>query len=184
MKKTILFLLGLSIAGIILATMYVRDDEPVARKQPAVDADLSLEGVTLRQGKDGRLVWTLNATSADYRKEQGFVVVSDPEILYFQEGESEPVYVEGDHGRIDQKNDQADIWSNVVARYQGSRLTTASLHYNGTSSQLFFREDVVIRGRDMVLTADSATAELATKRLAAHGRVKAVLNAGSRIGGE
>jgi LPS export ABC transporter protein LptC len=143
--------------------------------------DLSLQGVTLRQGSQGRLLWTLNATRADYRKDQGIVLVTDPEILYFQEEESTPVYVEGDHGRIDQKNDQADIWSHVLVRYQGSVLTTQSLHYNGTSSLLLCNKDVEIRRKDMVLTSQRATLELATKRVQAHGQVKAVLMADSPL---
>ncbi|GAU09013.1 LPS export ABC transporter periplasmic protein LptC [Desulfoplanes formicivorans] len=181
MKKTICLFLVVAVAGIVLTIWHLRKDVSVSPETPSLNMDLSLQGVTLRQGSKGRLLWTLNATSADYRKDQGVVFVTDPEILYFQEEESTPVYVEGDHGRIDQKNDQADIWSHVLVRYQGSVLTTQSLHYNGTSSLLLCNKDVEIRRKDMVLTSQRATLELATKRVQAHGQVKAVLMADSPL---
>jgi LPS export ABC transporter protein LptC len=175
MKKTILFLLVVAIIGISLLIWYARDEVSVVKEMTSVDMDLSLQGVMLRQGKDGRLLWTLNATHADYQKEQGLIMVTDPDIVYFQEGKDDPVYVTGDQGRIDQKNDQADIWSNVIVLYQGSRLITQSLHYNGTNSQLSFKDHVEVHKDEMVLTADRALVELETKNLKAHGRVHAVV---------
>lgn len=175
MKKTILFLLVVALLGITLVMRYAREDVPVVKEKSSVDMDLSLQGIVLRQGRDGRLLWTLNATHADYQKEQGVVMVTDPDIVYFQEDANDPVYVTGDHGRIDQKNDQADIWSNVVVLYQGSRLITQSLHYNGTNSQLSFKDQVEVRKDDMVLTADTALVELETKNLKAHGHVHTVV---------
>ncbi len=177
MKKTIFVLLGLCLAGVLLMQWYLgEEDTPVPKQNLSEHVDLVLKGVTLRQGRDGRLVWTLNATSADYHKEEGVVFVEEPHILYFQEGETKPVYVESQHGKIDQKNNQADLWSSVVARYHGSKLTTPRLHYNGTSSQLVCKEQVKFFGRDMVLTGKAAVAELGTKRLVVTGRVRAVLN--------
>jgi LPS export ABC transporter protein LptC len=175
MKKTILCILVAAILGTILVIRYAREKVAVPEEKIPVEMDLSLQGVTLRQGRDGRLVWTLNATAADYQKEQGVVMVTDPDIVYFQENKDDPVYVTGDHGRIDQKSDQADIWSNVIVLYQGSRLLTDSLHYNGTSSLLSFKDRVEVHRDDMVLTADRAQVELETKNLEAHGRVRTVV---------
>lgn len=140
-----------------------------------VSVDLSLAGVTLRQGKDGRLLWTLNATAADYQKDAGFVVLTSPKILYFQEDKSEPLYVEGDHGKVDQKNDQAFVWSNVTARYRDAVVTTSNLHYDGKLRLLLFEKDVVVERGDLRLLADSARVDLKDEQLQAQGNVRATI---------
>ena len=142
-----------------------------------VSVDLSLGGVTLRQGKDGRLLWTLNATAADYQKDAGFVFLTSPKILYFQEDKPEPLYVEGDHGKVDQKNDQAVVWSNVIARYQDAVVTTSKLHYDGKHRLLVFNEDVVVERGNLRLLADSAKLDLKDEQLQAQGNVRARITA-------
>ena len=168
----ILFVALLVGAG-ILGRYFLGSVEQVRKGLKDVSVDLSLEGVTLRQGKDGRLLWTLNATSADYQKDEGFVLLSNPKILYFQDDKPEPLYVEGDHGKVDQKNDQAFIWSNVTVRYQDALLTAARLHYDGSKRLLMFDDDVVMVRGDMRLMADAAELDLKDENLLARGNVRA-----------
>ncbi len=176
MKQTIAGLFGFFLVGGILVLWSMQNTPETVEESSIPRVDLMLEGVTLRQGRDGRLVWTLNATRADYRKEEGFVIVTDPEMVCFQEDDKEPVYMHGDHGRIDQKNDQADIWSHVEVRYQEGRLTTANLHYNGTNSLLCSQDGITLRGWGMFMTAEGGCVDLTTRHAEVHGGVKAVLH--------
>ncbi len=170
----------LCVVCIVVAGIFVRhflgSVDQVRKELKDVSVDLSLEGVTLRQGKDGRLLWTLNATSADYQKDKGFVVLSNPKILYFQDDKPDPLYVEGDHGKVDQKNDQAFIWSNVTVRYQDALLTAARLHYDGIKRLLMFDENIVMVRGDMRLMADAAELDLKDEHLLARGNVRARMN--------
>jgi LPS export ABC transporter protein LptC len=173
-KLCFVFLLVVCIAGTVLVSRhFLSTVDEIKKDLGDVSVDLSLGGVTLRQGKDGHLLWTLNATAADYQKNAGFVFLTSPKILYFQDDNPDPLYVEGDHGKVDQKNDQAFVWSNVTARYQDTLVTTANLHYDGKQRLLIFEKDVVVERGDLRLLADSAELDLKDEQLQAHGNVRA-----------
>ncbi|WP_462324818.1 LPS export ABC transporter periplasmic protein LptC [Desulfoplanes sp.] len=181
-KRLLCLSIFLAFCIVLLTIVSWRVDKNTQEESLVPDSgvDLTLQGVNLRQGKDGRLLWTLNATSADYAKGEGIVVVESPKILYFQEDKKEPLYVEGEHGRINQKDDQIVLWSNVLARYQGNLLETTRLDYNGTSRMIFFKQAVRLTGKNMIMTAEGARLNLENEQIHAQGAVRVVLRKAMR----
>ncbi|PKN36348.1 MAG: hypothetical protein CVU63_16700, partial [Deltaproteobacteria bacterium HGW-Deltaproteobacteria-20] len=93
MKRLLIGILALVVlAGIAMLGKRLlwpeRLDDPSIRN---LDVDLSLKGVNLSQGKDGKKLWNLNATGADYDENGDELTLTSPVIVYWGEEGGEPI---------------------------------------------------------------------------------------------
>ena len=149
-----------------------------------VEVDLSLQGVRLSQGEDGRQSWTLLADSAKFDEESGLLHLTEPRVTY--EDEDGPVFVQAPEGEVSQERNTARMWPRVQAEYREYTVTAERLEYAGKKDLISFFGKVVMVGENGVIRAPEAAIDLDENVMTARGGVEAVLNdsGGFTPGGE
>ena len=127
---TLLILTGLAVLGWRMLWPERLDPEIVRE----LDVDLSLKGVNLSQGKDGRKLWNLSATGADYAESGDELTLTDPVITYWGDEGGEPVQVTAPRGQVWQKEDRARMWEGVNATRGEYRMRAETMDYLGQTA--------------------------------------------------
>lgn len=155
----------------------------VAREaaQAARDAkvDVSVQGLTLSQGKEGRLSWTLSAERAEYLQEQGRIRVYNPRLVYYAEdrkGQRHEVLVTAPQGEVSQEREEAAIGPGVHIQSGNSTIRADMLYYAGAGRTLRLEGDVSLTHEQLSLNATEAVLDLKTFEIVARGGVVGRLN--------
>ncbi|MGE4440365.1 MAG: LPS export ABC transporter periplasmic protein LptC [Desulfomicrobium sp.] len=178
MKRALLGLLavavlvGLALLGKQLLWPDRLDDLSVKN----LDVDLSLKGVTLSQGKDGKKLWNLNATGADYAENGDELTLTDPVIVYWGEEGGEPLQVRAPKGQVWQKEDRARMWDGVHGVQGRYVMHSQTLDYAGRDRTLVLGGTVELTGESMRGRSDTLTYFLDTGDFLAQGNVQVIMN--------
>lgn len=178
MRRILAALLTLLVlAGIAALARYVlwpeRLTPDIARE---VDVDLSLKGVNLSQGKDGKKLWNLSASGANYAEAGDELTLTAPVITYWGEEGAEPVHVMAPRGQVWQKEDRARMWDGVNATRGEYRMSADTLDYMGKDRVLLLTGSIDISSDSMQGSADALTYFLDTGDIQARGNVQVTLN--------
>ena len=141
-----------------------------------LDVDLSLKGVTLSQGKDGKKLWNLNATGASYAENGDELTLSDPIIVYWGEEGGEPIEVRAPKGQVWQKEDRARMWDGVHGTQGQYVMRSQTLDYAGQDRTLVLGGTVDLTGESMRGSSDTLTYFLDTGDFLAQGNVQVIMN--------
>ena len=141
-----------------------------------VDVDLSLKGVNLSQGKDGKKLWNLSAAGANYAEAGDELTLTDPVITYWGEEGGEHVEVMAPRGQVWQKEDRARMWDGVNATRGEYRMRADTLDYTGGNRTLVLSGNIDISSDSMQGRSDALTYFLDTGDILARGNVQVTLN--------
>ena len=119
MKRVLIALVSLVVlAGVALLGRYVLWPERLDTKLiQNLDVDLSLKGVNLSQGRDGKKLWNLQAAGAVYAESGDELTLADPVITYWGEDGGEVIEAMAPRGQVWQKEDRARMWDGVNATH-------------------------------------------------------------------
>lgn len=178
MRRMILALLALALlGGIVILGKYVLWPERLeTRNIKNLDVDLSLKGVTLSQGRDGKKLWNLSAAGANYAEAGDELTLTSPAITYWGEEGRDTVYVEAPKGQLWQKEDRARMWEGVNATHGQYRMRSQTLDYKGRERILVLSGDVDLIGKTMHGRSDRLTYFLDTGDFLAETNVHVILN--------
>lgn len=193
-NKLSLAVILLLIAGITAAVFYSRKvrreiDETNARiearngnAEAAGPADgigsMSITGMEIVQGEQGRESWRLKAQDALMSEQGGDIIAQRPYLTYyFSPGEDKPgvgrevLFVESDTGDVNQQANRIRFVGNVVARYKDDVLTTSLLVYDGRNNRLDCPGESHIKSDNMTGRASRMSWHLDDNTLHASGGV-------------
>jgi LPS export ABC transporter protein LptC len=178
MKRLLVGLLALVVlAGIAMIGKRLlwpeRLDDPTIRN---LDVDLSLKGVNLSQGKDGKKLWNLSATGADYSENGDELTLAAPIIVYWGEEGGEPIEVRAPKGQVWQKEDRARMWDGVNGTQGQYVMRSETLDYTGQNRTLVLGGTVELTGESMQGRSDTLTYFLDTGDFLAQGNVQVIMN--------
>jgi LPS export ABC transporter protein LptC len=151
-----------------------------AQAAKGVKADVSVKGLTLSQGKEGKLSWTLEAESAEYMQEQGRVRVKSPRIVYFSERANatrQEVRVSAPQGEVSQEREEADLGPQVRVESGGGVVWADALHYSGKEKIIRLTGHVRVERQDMQLNATEMVVDLKSNEVRALGGVEGLFSA-------
>lgn len=146
-----------------------------------VEVDLSLQGVRLSQGSEGRKAWSLEANSASFDEESGMLSLKEPRVTYQGKTGDAPVFVQAPEGEVSQEKNTARMWPRVKATYQEYTVTAKQLDYVGKKDLITFTGDVVMAGENSVIRAPEASILLKEDVMTARGGVEAVMQDSGEI---
>ena len=169
---TLLLLAGLGVLGGYL----LWPDRPAPDIARDIDVDLSLKGVNLSQGKDGKKLWNLSAAGANYAEAGDELTLTDPVITYWGEEGGEQVEVMAPRGQVWQKEDRARMWDGVNATRGEYRMRADTLDYTGGNRTLVLSGNIDISSDSMQGRSDALTYFLDTGDILARGNVQVTLN--------
>lgn len=170
-----IFALGLFTALFFLGK-YVLWPERLSRSIPKnIDVDLSLEGVTLSQGRNGTKLWNLEAKSTNYAEAEDNLVLDSPVVTYWG-NDTIPVHVDAPHGQVWQKKDLARMWGGVHVTRDAYELRAQTLDYHGAQRTFILTEHVQLNGPTIQAVSDTMVYHLETGDIEASGNVQVILN--------
>ena len=157
MKRALLWLLTLALlAGLAMLGKHLFWPEQLDNLSLRdLEVDLSLQGVTLSQGKDGKKLWNLNATGAIYAEEGDELTLADPVIVYWGEQGGEPIEVRAPRGQVWQKEDRARMWDGVNGVQGQYVMRSETLDYTGQNRTLVLGGTVELTGESMQGSSES-----------------------------
>ena len=178
MRKALLALAALIVlAGVAALGRYVLWPERLQTPDiKNIDVDLSLKGVNLSQGKDGKKLWNLSAAGANYAEAGDELTLTDPVITYWGEEGGEHVEVTAPRGQVWQKEDRARMWDGVNATRGEYRMRADTLDYAGGNRTLVLSGNIDISSDSMQGRSDALTYFLDTGDILARGNVRVTLN--------
>ncbi len=159
----------------------LREAAPGLEFDAELGADLSLKGVELVQGQEGRPLWRLKARSAKYEGNRSVVRVEDVTITYFFSNDDQLV-VNSPLGEIRQEEGDARLWPEVTARFRENFLTARQLDYDGQDGVMVLTGDVTLDGPQMSCNATRMRFFLANSTIVADNGVTAVVAEGVVVG--
>ena len=142
---------------------------------PEQAMDLTLKGVNLSQGKEGQESWKLKAASAQYAQEEGIIQLHKPEITYYLPPDREIVVVTSVRGEMEQKQNNAKLWEDVIVTRAGGQIRSEQLFYTGKTNSLSIPDKARFNGPDMFGTAHDVVWDLTTNILTAERDVDVTL---------
>jgi LPS export ABC transporter protein LptC len=178
MIKRLVPLLGIAVVVSLLFWLWMRQQVPETELNKVEDirADLSLGGIELSQGREGRTLWKLKAENGTYRKDSQVVLLRRPKVTYFREDNPEPILISGPRGRVDQARDTAVIFPGVRMTKGEAVVTAENATYLGKERKIIFRGGVNVSRNASELNATRMEYFLDREFLRAFGGVRAVLN--------
>ena len=190
LKKTIPFLfIGLLLMFFIWR--WLSNFTPEIQKiKKDLAVDLSLQGITLKQGKDGQIIWELTAKRANYSEEKKEIFLDEPRIVYYVGQDRKKLNIFAPQGKVNQQKDEAELWPQVAASYEDISLRANRARYKGKMKKIFLEGPVEARkgfdasqggnastslsNHGMVLKAKKAVINLETETIEAVGGVNAI----------
>ncbi len=167
----------LVLAGVVVLGRYVLWPERLDTKIiQNLDVDLSLKGVNLSQGRDGKKLWNLSATGASYAESGDELTLTAPVITYWGERDGEPTEVMAPKGQVWQKEDRARMWDGVNATHGQYRMRSETMDYDGRERIVILKGTVNLVGETMQGRSDTLTYFLDTGDFLAQGDVQVILN--------
>jgi LPS export ABC transporter protein LptC len=166
---------SLTALGFVLGRTMVQRDR-AERALPAQDLlpEVSQRIREFRRVKvsDGRTVWELKAREAQYFEEQKEIVVSDPEVAFYGDGDT--VRMVGREGRVrldGRELDRLDVDGGVRVEVGDYRLETEQAVYYRDRNSIVAPKGIRVSGSEVDLTGDVLVVDLGTQRIHVVGNV-------------
>lgn len=135
-----------------------------------LQADLSVEGIELRQGRDGRMLWRLRAPRGEYVQESGLVRVEFPEIDYHLDNGT--ARVRAQWGEVRQESGRARLGPDVSVVLDEATVLADELDYDAANQLLVLSGNVKVSKPGADLTAPRLEIRLDWETAEATGGVR------------
>jgi lipopolysaccharide assembly outer membrane protein LptD (OstA) len=174
----------IAIVGAVLLLMlgfYWLGDRPVqeyGQMGPSgrdADVDVSMSGVEMRLGQEGRTLWVLKAISAAYDQDEQLVLLNTPSIIKHLSNQDLPILVDAPLGEVDQESNDIRLWSGVHMEYGPTYLNSDEAVYIQVDETVYLHGDVLLDRQGMQLRAPKADVDLTTWVVNAEGGVEVVI---------
>ncbi len=174
-----------AIAGALILFFFVglyffSGDAPEERRTvgPIVgeaDTDVSMSGVEMRLGQEGRTLWTLRALSASYDQGQQVVLLSSPNIVKSLDGRDIPVIVSAPLGEVDQATSDIRLWSGVHMEHGPTYLNSDEAVFVQVDETIFLYGDILLDRQGLQLRSKRGDVDLHTWVVNAEGGVEVII---------
>jgi len=141
----------------------------------ADEADVSMSGVEMRLGQEGRTLWTLNALSASYDQGQQVVRLQHPVITKNLADNEQPVIVTAPLGEVDQASNDIRLWSGVHVEYGPTYLNADQAIFVQVDDTIYLSEDILLDRQGMQLRSTKGDVDLTTWVVNAEGGVEVLI---------
>ncbi|MCT4534842.1 LPS export ABC transporter periplasmic protein LptC [Halodesulfovibrio sp.] len=151
------------------------------------NVDLSLQGIELKQGEDGKELWTLKASNGWYQKDESIIDLAEPDIMYFVQPNRDKVHIVAPHGTINQREGIARLWGDVTVSNPKGTITSSELSFEDKKKMLFMTGSVTFTGEGFAGSSDEASWNLKDNQITATGNVTVQFRAAKlndAVGGE
>ncbi len=186
--KKLRYLLGViilgslaAVAGIAWQTMTPSKEKTQPLTKTTSPADLKLDRIRYTETREGMKEWELEASSAQYFKEENIVILKKVKATFF--GKNQETYVlVGDAGKFNTQTKVIEMFGGVnVDSSDGYHFRTQSLKYQADKRELSTPDPVRVEGPQIRVEGIGLIVEVDRQRLQVLREVNTIL---SRVGGD
>jgi len=146
-----------------------------------MDVDVSMSGVEMRLGQEGRTLWILKAVSAAYDQGAQLVLLNAPSIIKHLSNQDLPILVDAPLGEVDQDSNDIRLWSGVHMEYGPTYLNSDEAIYVQVDETIYLYGDLLLDRQGLQLRAPKGDVDLTTWIVNAEGGVEVII-AGDSLG--
>lgn len=139
------------------------------------DVDVTMSGVEMRLGQEGRTLWVLKAISAEYDQQEQLVLLNTPSIIKHLSNQDLPIMVDAPVGEVDQSSNDIRLWSGVHMEYGPTYLNSQEAVYIQVDETIYLHGDVLLDRHGMQLRAPRGDVDLTTWVVNAEGGVEVII---------
>jgi lipopolysaccharide export system protein LptC len=185
-KRVKLFLIAVVLITVSLVAIvyvgfrHISDTPTMILSTIREGADMSIGKIQQTSTRDGKKVWSLEASSAHYMDSENQLILKDLSVTFFLEDNSE-VYLTAEKGNLNTKSHNIDVSGNVVITKDKYVITTDKMKYKHASRFIYSRDPVVISGESGKISADTASFDLKTNKITLEGKVEGTFKENSAL---
>ncbi len=139
------------------------------------DVNVSIDKIHHVATKDGKTEWSLDARTAKVKGDKNEVFLEDISAVFFRK-DGTKVYLTGDEGLLKTDSKDIEVKGNVLVKNTEYRLKTENLHYSHKKRVIICKVPVKLSGSSFLLTAETMSIDLNTKKAVLTGRVKGTIH--------
>ncbi|MBF0228043.1 MAG: LPS export ABC transporter periplasmic protein LptC [Desulfamplus sp.] len=149
------------------------------------DASLLLNSMQHTSTRNGVKEWTLKASSAKLLKNEAKALIVDISLVFFLKN-GEEAFATSKKGYINTKENDIELYDNVIIQYRGSILKTDQLHYEKKSHIIYSNEHITVTNNssynndstppESIIESDSMKIDINKNTLELKGNVYAIIS--------
>lgn len=139
------------------------------------DVDVTMSGVEMRLGQEGRTLWVLKALSASYHQDEQMVLLDTPSIIKHLSNEEIPIMVDAPKGEMDQSSNDIRLWDGVHMEYGPTYLNSDEAVYIQVDDTIYLYGDILLDRQGLQLRAPKGDVDLTTWVVNAEGGVEVTI---------
>ncbi len=176
----VLFFMVTTLAGLYFSERLTLIKKTTKEIKIDSDASLVLNSMHHTSTRNGVKEWTLKAASAKVLKNEAKAIIMDIELQFFIKN-GEQIDVTAKQGYVNTKENNIELYDNVVVKYIDSVLTTDQLHYDKKSHIISSNKHVKVISntsvnQNSIVESNSMTIDLNSNKLEFKGSVNALLS--------
>ena len=150
-------------------------EKPLPTQEPASTADLKLDRLRYTETREGVKEWELEASSAQYFKEDGTIVFDKVKATFFGKNR-ETYFLEGEKGRLNTQTKAIEAFDGVKLKSSnGYQMSTRSLRYQADKRELSTADPIEMSGPDGTITGIGLVVNLEQQRMKVLNQVTTIL---------
>mgnify|MGYP006298605425 CR=1 FL=1 len=155
----------LAVACIAIALNWYFTPEKESRSEDVEQAvQAEMRDITFLHGKDGELVWRMQATRAGLGEDRTVVSMDEPEITYAFEG-NQTLVASSEKGEYDRANRTAAFWSDVSGQYGAVRFTAERMEYAANEESIALLGGVLVTRGNASIRSKRADLQIDSQRV-------------------
>lgn len=176
LKIVLLVVIGLVLATVV--AVFVGYRRVVSAPELVIDslksgADMSIGKIHQTSTRDGRLEWSLDASSAHYIENKKAVVFKDISVIFYLK-DNQKVFLTADSGTLNTASNNIAVSGNVVIQNQDYKMTTERLKYRHTERLIIAKKRINISSSAGKIAADALRFDLNTNDVELTGDVQSL----------
>lgn len=175
-KLKIFLLMVISFVLITIVAVFVGYRRVVSAPELVIDslksgADMSIGKIHQTATRDGKLEWSLDASSAHYIQNEKTVIFKDISVTFFLK-DNQKVFLTADEGTLNTASNDIVVSGNVVIQNQDYKMATEKLNYWHTERLIVAKNRINISGAAGQIAANALEFDLNTNNIELTGDVK------------
>ncbi|MFO8032902.1 MAG: LPS export ABC transporter periplasmic protein LptC [Desulfohalobiaceae bacterium] len=170
----------LLVAGAVALVFWLGQEEPGQDILREIEVTVSVQGLELEHGANGKRAWRLTAPSSEYNQEEAVFYLQEPSLEFFSSQQEDPLVVQASQGRFDQDRQSASFTRGVQANYQDMVLQAEAMQYVQELGWIVFQGPISAWHPSMQVLGSQARFEVQEERVLFLGQVQVeLINTGS-----
>lgn len=175
-KKLAPIIFSAAVLFVLFLTFWQRGPGPrLTDISHQMEVDMNIRDFSMIQGQEGRSSWELTSDNAGFLEDKNVLVLDNPVITYHTRNNSGPLVIRASQGMALQKENLVHLWPDVRAHHGEITVNSGKATYMGGENYILLEDNVIFRGRGIMVKSPEARVNLDLDQIVATGGVRTYL---------